>query len=245
MNLVSRIKNKLKKIIFTDNNFSNTKREEIKTVVSNWIDSDISRYSKVDPSAYVQQSVIHGNVTVGPRCMLHQVKLNGNITVGSNTSINGPGTEFFSIENPIIIGNFCSIARHTAIQEHNHDMKKITTYYIQQRVFGEKIGIDAVSKGAVTIGNDVWISTQSVILSGVTIGDGAVVAANSVVTENVPAYAIVGGTPAKVIKMRFSDDIINKLLEIKWWNWDIERIKRNYDLFHGDLTMEKLNNIVD
>lgn len=236
MNLYRRLKNKIKRTVFPE------KKEQ---TTSNFINSDISRYSKVDPSAFVQESVIHGNVTIGARCMLHQVKLNGTITVGSNTSINGPGTEFFSIQNPIIIGNFCSIARHTAIQEHNHDMKKITTYYIQQRVFGEKIGIDAVSKGPVIIGNDVWVGTQSVILTGVTVGDGAIIATNSVVTENVPPYAIVGGTPAKIIKMRFSEDIVSKLMEVKWWNWDIERIKRNYDLFHGDLTIDKLNNIVD
>ncbi len=236
MNLYIRFKNKIKKMMFP---------EKKGQIVSNFIDSDISRYSKVDPSAFIQESVIHGNVTIGARCMLHQVKLNGTIIVGSNTSINGPGTEFFSIQNPIIIGNFCSIARHTAIQEHNHDIKKVTTYYIQQRVFGEKIGIDAVSKGPVIIGNDVWIGTQSVILTGVTIGDGAIIAANSVVTENVAPYSIVGGTPAKVIKKRFSDEIIEKLLEIQWWNWDIEKIKRNYDLFHGDLTMDKLNNLVE
>ncbi|MES2567368.1 MAG: DapH/DapD/GlmU-related protein [Bacteroidota bacterium] len=234
MNLYNIIKNK----------FKPTLQKEVK-VAPNFGDSDISKQANVDPSAFIYNSVIHGNVVIGPRSMLYRVKLDGNITIGSNTSINGPGTEFFTLQNPIKIGNFCSIARHTAMQEHNHDIKKITTYYIQQRVFGEKTGVDAVSKGAIIIGNDVWIGTQSVILTGVQIGNGSVIAANSVVTENVPPYSIVGGTPAKLIRKRFSDEIIEKLQKIEWWNWDIDRIKRNHDLFHGDLTMEKLINIQD
>ena len=234
MKLLSNLKNRIGNLLL----FKARKQTNI-------INSVISKKSFVDGTSLVQHSQILGEVKIGPRCMFHKVHLNGKIIVGSNTSINGPGTEFFSLTNPIIIGSFCSIARHTAIQEHNHNINKITTYYIQQRVFNEKMGIDAVSKGAVVIGNDVLIGTQSVILTGINIGDGAVVAANSVVTTDIPPYSIVGGTPAKVIRKRFSEEIIKKLLEIKWWNWNIERIKRNKDLFYGDLTIEKLNNIVE
>jgi virginiamycin A acetyltransferase len=167
----------------------------------------------------------------------------GKITIGTNTTVNGPGTEFYSIHHPIVIGNFCSIARGTAIQEHNHDADCITTYFVKYRIFEEKYGIDAISKGPVNIGNDVWIGTQSTILTGVTIGDGAIIAANSVVSKDVPPYAIVGGTPAKVLKYRFSEEIIEKLLDIKWWNWDLEKIKLNKELFYGNLTIDKLLNI--
>ena len=80
------------------------------------------------------------------------------------------------------------------------------------------------NKGNITIGNDVWIGYEAVILSGVTIGDGAIIGTRSVVTKDVPPYTIVGGAPARVIKKRFSDDVIEKLLKIKWWNWPVEKI---------------------
>ena len=84
----------------------------------------------------------------------------------------------------------------------------------------------------VTIGNDVWIGWHAIIMPGVTIGDGAIVAAGAVVTHNVPAYAIVGGVPAKIIKMRFSGENIKKFLRIKWWDWPDEKIKENLELFY-------------
>ena len=85
------------------------------------------------------------------------------------------------------------------------------------------------NKGNITIGNDVWIGYEAVILSGVTIGDGAIIGTRAVVTKDVPPYAIVGGSPAKVLKKRFSDDIIEKLLKIKWWNWPVEKIARSLE----------------
>jgi virginiamycin A acetyltransferase len=224
----------LKRILKKITGYSDTKALTI-------VESVVSDPHLVDASAKVQYSELRGAVRVGPRSLINKVLFDGKISIGSNTTINGPGTEFYSIHHPIRIGNFCSIARGTAIQEHNHDAECITTYFIKYRIFNEKYGTDAVSKGPVTIGNDVWIGTQSTILTGVTIGNGAIVAANSVVSKDVPPYAIVGGTPAKVLKYRFSDEIIAKLLEIEWWNWDLDKIKRNKDLFYGNLSIEKLN----
>lgn len=82
------------------------------------------------------------------------------------------------------------------------------------------------TNGDVKIGNDVWVGAEALILSGVTIGDGAVIAARAVVTHNVPPYAIVGGNPARVIRERFDAVIVKRFLEIKWWSWDRERIAR-------------------
>lgn len=237
MNIIDKIKWRLNKYLF---NRSNNKNQNI---VNNIIDSKIQKPSFIESTAVIQHSELRGLVKVGDRSLINKCLLDGNIHIGSNTTINGPGTEFYSIEHPIKVGNFCSIARGTAVQEHNHNFNSITTYFIKYRVFNEKYGVDAVSKGGITIGNDVWIGTQSVILTGVTIGDGAIIAANSVVSSDVPPYAIVGGTPAKVIKYRFSEEIIEKLLQIKWWNWDLEKIQRNKDLFYGDLDLLKLQNI--
>lgn len=80
------------------------------------------------------------------------------------------------------------------------------------------------------IGNDVWIGVNACVLSGVRIGDGAVVGACSVVTRDVPPYAIVAGNPARLVRKRFDDETIEELLKIKWWDWDIERIKENLPL---------------
>ena len=85
------------------------------------------------------------------------------------------------------------------------------------------------NKGDIRIGNDVWIGYEAIIMAGVTISDGAIIASRAVVTKDVEPYAIVGGVPAKMIKRRFSDSTIPALLEIKWWDWPQDRIMRNID----------------
>ena len=82
-------------------------------------------------------------------------------------------------------------------------------------------------KGDIVIGNDVWIGYEAVVMAGVTIGDGAIIGARAVVTKDVPPYTIVGGVPAREIRRRFSDDVIARLLELKWWDWPAEQIQRN------------------
>ena len=99
--------------------------------------------------------------------------------------------------------------------------------HIVQNVFGEAVENDVESKSKISIGSDVWVGTQCCVLSGVSIGHGAVIASNSVVAGDIPPYAIVGGSPAKVIKYRFKDDIIEHLLKLKWWEWEIEEIRHN------------------
>ena len=89
-------------------------------------------------------------------------------------------------------------------------------------------------KGDIHIGNDVWIGYNATIMAGVTIGDGAVIATNSTVIKDVEPYSIVGGNPAREIKKRFSDEIIKKLLELKWWNWEIEQITKNIQNLTGN-----------
>jgi len=240
-NLIKRIIRKIKRYFIA----RKLSTANLKCDNANIISSIVSKVEQVDGSAIVQYSELLGNVTIGARSLINKAVLSGSIKVGSNTTINGPGTEFYSIHNPITIGNFCSIARGTAIQENNHNLEFLTTYFIKFRVFGEPYGVDAVSKGEITIGNDVWIGTGCTVLTGVTIGDGAVIAANSVVSTDIPAYAIAGGTPAKIIKYRFSEDIIARLLELKWWYWDIEKIKRNKPLFYEHPTPKSLENIID
>lgn len=92
------------------------------------------------------------------------------------------------------------------------------------------------NKGDIVIGNDVWIGYKAIILAGVKIGDGAIIGTGALVTKNIPAYSIVGGIPARVIRKRFSEDIINKLKFLKWWDWPKEKIMRNISAIQsGDI----------
>ncbi|NES04541.1 MAG: CatB-related O-acetyltransferase [Okeania sp. SIO2F4] len=88
-------------------------------------------------------------------------------------------------------------------------------------------------KGNTVIGNDVWIGYEATIMPGILVGNGAIIATKSVVTKNVEAYSIVGGNPAKEIRKRFGEEIIKELLEIKWWDWEIEKITRNLQAICG------------
>lgn len=130
----------------------------------------------------------------------------------------------------IIIGNFCSIAKCDIYIGGNHRTDWVTTYpfgHINKQPFNKFNGIGhPATNGDVIIGNDVWISNNVTIMSGVTIGDGAVIANNSHVVKNVEPYSIVGGNPAKLIKYRFTTEQIAKLLEIKWWYWDDDKINK-------------------
>lgn len=129
----------------------------------------------------------------------------------------------------LTVGNFCSLAEPLNIYlGGNHRTDWVTTYpfgHIHNNIFNNFNGIGhPATKGDVTIGNDVWIGSNVTIMSGVTIGDGAVIANNSHIIKNVEPYSLVGGNPAKLIKYRFTPEQIEKLLEIKWWYWDDEKI---------------------
>ena len=142
------------------------------------------------------------------------------------------------------IGKFCSIARGvTILLGGEHNVFWNSTYPFNE-VFDEAKEIKGhpATKGDTEIGNDVWIGTEAIILSGVTIGDGAVIAARSVVVKDVEPYTIVGGNPAKVIKKRFSAGQIDHLQSIQWWNWPIEKIKANAKVLMSAEIIQNLDN---
>ncbi len=138
---------------------------------------------------------------------------------------------------PVEIGNFCSIAtdaRIFCLAGHRTDLP--STYPFRTLLFNPAGGNqDAVSRGPVRIGNDVWIGAAALVLDGVTIGDGAVVAAGAVVTRDVPPYAIVAGNPARIIRHRLPPEIIAALLDIRWWEWPDQRIRDFEPHFYGDV----------
>ena len=143
----------------------------------------------------------------------------------------------------LIIGKFCSIAcgAKFLFTSGNHTLRSLSTYTFP--VFFEQWGLDARNicsawdnKGDIVIGNDVWIGYESVIMSGVTVGDGAIIGTRAVVTKDVPPYTIVGGIPAKPIRRRFDDAVIERLESLRWWDWDCEKIRRSIPAIQsGDL----------
>jgi virginiamycin A acetyltransferase len=139
---------------------------------------------------------------------------------------------FDFIGDKLIIGKFCMIASGATfiMNGGNHLTEAASAYPFA--IFGgawqhAMDGKTYPTKGNTVIGNDVWIGHDATIMPGLTIGDGAIIATKAVVTKNVEPYTIVGGNPAKPIKKRFSEDTISKLLELKWWDWDIEKITKN------------------
>jgi chloramphenicol O-acetyltransferase type B len=154
------------------------------------------------------------------------------LTVGRFTYGN-PRLLMWDAKERISLGSFCSIAEEVAIFGGGEHVTNWVTTFPMRIAFGdplaEKDGHPA-SKGPTVIGHDVWIGFRAIILSGVTIGSGAVIGAGAVVSQDVPPYAIVGGNPATVLRYRFAPDIVQRMLVLAWWDWDIEKIERNIPL---------------
>lgn len=148
------------------------------------------------------------------------------------------------------IGRFCSVAcgAKFVFTSANHTLHSLSTYTFP--IFFEEWGLDVKNiteawdnKGNIIVGNDVWIGYGAVILSGVTVGDGAIIGARAVVTKDVPPYTIVGGVPARQIRKRFDEETIKKLLTLQWWNWDYEKIRKNIPAIQsGDIESLLKNN---
>lgn len=132
------------------------------------------------------------------------------------------------------IGKFCSIAcgAKFLFTSANHALRSLSTYPFP--IFFDEWELDAKdirsawdNKGDIILGNDVWVGYEAVILSGVTIGDGAIIGTRAVVTKDVPPYTIVGGVPAKPLRRRFDDKTVERLLALRWWDWEEEKIKHH------------------
>jgi virginiamycin A acetyltransferase len=178
-------------------------------------------------------------------CFIRNTVSNPNITIGDYTYYDDPeDSENFErnvlyhfpfIGDRLIIGKFCALARGIKfiMNGANHKLDGFSTYPFY--IFGNGWETatpepgDLPYKGNTVIGNDVWVGYEAVMMPGVKVGDGAIVAAKSVVVGDVPPYAIVGGNPARLIRQRFGDEVVEGLLAIAWWDWDIGKITRNLD----------------
>jgi virginiamycin A acetyltransferase len=175
-------------------------------------------------------------------CYIRNTVDNPQIIIGEYTYYDDPeDSEDFArnvlylfpfIGDRLIIGKFCAIAKGVrfVMNGANHRMSGFSTYPFN--IFGggwERVTPapeDLPSKGDTVIGSDVWLGYESLLMPGVRIGDGAIVAARSVVSSDVEPYTIVGGNPARPLRRRFPDEVIRELLEIRWWDWDVARITR-------------------
>jgi virginiamycin A acetyltransferase len=178
-------------------------------------------------------------------CFIKNTVSNPQIIIGDYTYYDDPeNSENFErnvlylypfMGDRLIIGRFCALARDVKfiMNGANHKISGFSAYPFS--IFGngwERItpqAGDLPYKGDTVVGNDVWIGYDSLIMPGVTIGDGAIIASRSVVVSDVEPYSIVGGNPARLIRMRFPDETVEKLLAIKWWDWDADKITRNLE----------------
>lgn len=145
-------------------------------------------------------------------------------------------------KDKLIIGKFCSIAcgAKFIFNSANHTQKSMSTYpfpiFYEEWDNTMKVCEAWDNKGDIIIGNDVWIGFEAVIMSGVHIGDGAIIGTRALVTKDVPPYTIVGGVPARIIKKRFEDSVIEDLLKVQWWNWSSQKIFEKLDAIrNGDI----------
>lgn len=174
---------------------------------------------------FLKNIVTHPNILVGDYTYYHDFEDVANFEKNVRYL-------FDFIGDKLIIGKFCMIASGAKfiMNGANHLSNALSSYPFS--VFGgawsnAMEGKEFPFKGDLRIGNDVWIGLNSTIMGGITIGDGVIIAANSTVVRDVPPYSIVGGNPAQIIRMRFSDEKIKRLLNLKWWDWDIDKITRH------------------
>ena len=176
-------------------------------------------------SSFSQNTNINPNVHILENCIINNSEISSYTYVGKNCLIQNAR-----------IGKFCSIANDVLIGLGNHPLDFFSTsplFYSKSNPLNIElvlINSNFEEYKPVYIGNDVWIGANTIILDGVEIGDGCVIAAGSVVTKNVKSYSIVGGVPAKLIKFRFSEEKINKLIDIKWWDLSLSQIKIHFKL---------------
>ena len=207
-----------------------------------------------DPNA------IYPNENIKQVVYIKNVVTNPNIIVGEYTYYDDVGgAEHFEdhvthhypfIGDKLIIGKFCAIGKSIefVMNGANHRMNSVTTYPFNIMGGGWEQFTPAMEdlplKGDTVVGNDVWFGQNVTVMPGVHIGDGAIIAANSVVTKDIPPYCVAGGNPCIVRKKRFDDELIEYLLALKWWDWDADKIFRNMGaLCSGDL--QQIKHIVD
>ncbi|WP_430934583.1 CatB-related O-acetyltransferase [Saccharicrinis sp. 156] len=198
------------------------------------------KYPMVMPDGTEIKTVVHLNQVIHhPRIEIGDFSYFGHLEVLDDYAGYLAPYLFPLSPEKLIVGKFCQIAHGVRFitSSANHNMNGFSTFPFHNFMMTPNTTtteIEAMfqvpgNKGDTIIGNDVWIGMEAIIMPGVTIGDGAIIGARSVVVKDVDPYSLVGGNPAKAIKKRFSEKTIKTLLELKWWDWEIEKIEQNLD----------------
>lgn len=165
----------------------------------------------------------------------------GNVSVGRFVTITGPGTIIKSLGKGIEIRDFSSLGQNVCIVDFNHFFSKPSSFFLNHLILKKGFTKDIITE-KVVIEEDVFIGSNSVVLPGITLGRGSIIAAGSIVTKNVPRYSVVAGNPAMVKKMRYSDHVIDFLENLEWWTWDTDKIISNEKFFNSILKDSSVDN---
>lgn len=201
-------------------------------------------YPMIMPDGTVIKTVVQLNQVIDhPRIEIGDFTYFGHLTVLDDYAAYLAPYIFPLSPERLVIGKFCQIAHGVRIitSSANHDMRGFSTYPFRNFMMDQNTSPDEIAalfdnhseKGNTVIGNDVWIGMEAVLMPGVTVGDGAIISARSVVVSDVAPYTIVGGNPARPLKQRFDDETVKELLAIAWWDWPVEKIEANIDAISG------------
>lgn len=208
---------------------------------------------------YIKYLILYKNSWVSPRSFLYKVELGkknmicggnymDNCRIGDYTYVSGnDGGGIVSGYQNVTIGKYCSISTNVEIitaSSHHKEFVSTFPFYSMPNSFSynKKKSGEFIVTSPVIIGNDVWIGSNVTILPRVTVHDGAIVGAGSVVVQDVESYSIVAGCPAKTIGYRFDKETIERLLEMKWWNWPEKKIRANLSLIMSEKVKEFIEN---
>ena len=183
------------------------------------IDSYVGDSATIGDNSNLLKSRVDRHASVNRNCVMDRSELGFGSYINQNTILKN-----------VIVGRFCCISWNVCLyggSSHNCSSPSMYTSYHWKSIFGNSEETGIQDKDKTIVGNDVWIGNGAIVVNAVKIGDGAVIGAGAVVTKDVPPYAVVAGVPAKILYKRFPEDVIERLLKIKWWNWPDDIISAN------------------
>lgn len=216
--------------------------------------SEISNSAILYKSVKIVDSSVGDFTIVGDKSNLHKCWIGNHVEINRNCTLDKSimGSYSYINQNTILknaeVGKFCCISWNVCLyggSSHNYLSPSMYTTYHWKKVFGSTIDTRSSEKSKTIIGNDVWIGNGAIVINGIKVGDGAIIGAGAVVTKDIPPYCVVAGIPAKVIRKRFDDQTIERLLKIKWWNWPKEILAANEQILRIDNISEESLTIME